>query len=83
MKEIGIVTLVSVLAIAAAPHARGESTTIFVTPKSVSAFGACFASVHGGSPASLLIADRGSRREIQLRNASLNGPDARAVKQCI
>jgi hypothetical protein len=83
MKEIGIVTLVSVLAIAAAPHARGESTTIFVTQRSTSEFGACFVAAHGGSPASLMIADRGSRREIQIRNASLNGPEARAVKQCI
>ena len=83
MKEIGIVTLLSVVVIAAAPHARADKTAVFVTPKSPPAFAACFAATHGGNPALLNIADRGSRREIQLRNVSLDGVEARAVKQCL
>jgi hypothetical protein len=83
MKEIGIVTLLSVAVVAAAPHGRADMTAIFMTPKSPRAFGACFAAAHGGNPALLNIADRGSRREIQLRNVSLDGAEARAVKQCL
>jgi hypothetical protein len=83
MKEIGIVTLLSVVVIAAAPHARADRTAMFVTRKSASAFGACLAAAHGGNPTSLNIADRGSRREIQLLNVSFDGAEARAVKQCL
>lgn len=34
-------------------------------------------------PYFLLIDDRGSRREIQLQNASWDGPEARGAEQCI
>ena len=83
MREIGIVTLLSVVALAAAPSARSEKVTVFVTQKSAQAFGACFAATHAGKSSDLLISDRGSRREIQLRNAAIDGPQAQAVKQCI
>lgn len=83
MKEIGIVTLLSVVAVAAAPSARSEHSTVFVTQKSAKAFGACFGGIHAGDPADLRVIDRGSRREIQLRGASIDGPVAQGVKQCI
>ncbi|MGN6849101.1 MAG: hypothetical protein ACTHJK_06460 [Sphingomicrobium sp.] len=35
------------------------------------------------NPYFLVINDRGSRREIQLQNASWNGPEARGAEQCI
>jgi hypothetical protein len=35
------------------------------------------------NPYFLLIKDRGSRREIQLQNAGLDGPEARGAEQCI
>ena len=34
-------------------------------------------------PYFLVISDRGSRREIQLQNANLDGPEARGAAQCI
>ena len=83
MKEIGIVTLLSVVAVAAAPSARSEHSTVFVTRKSTQAFGACFAAAHAGTRADLLVIDRGSRREIHLRTASIDGAEAQGVKQCI
>jgi hypothetical protein len=83
MKEIGIVTLLSVIAIAAAPHARSEKLTVFVSQKSAREFGECFADAHAGPYSDLIINDRGSRREILLRNAAMEGPEARAVKQCL
>lgn len=83
MKEIGIVTLLSVVAVAAAPHGRSEKETVFVTRKSAEVFDACFAAARIGRPADLVLTDRGSRREIQLSGAALNGPDAQAVKQCL
>jgi hypothetical protein len=83
MKEIGIVTLLSVFAVAAAPSARSEHSTVFVTHKSAQAFGACFAAVRIGTAADLLVSDRGSRREIQLRGAAVDGPEAQAVKSCL
>ena len=83
MKEIGIVTLLSVVAVAAAPSARGEHSTIFITRKAGTAFGACFAAARLGKPSDLVVTDRGSRREIQLKGAALDGPEAQAVKQCL
>lgn len=83
MKEIGVVTLLSVAALAAAPHGRSEKQTVFVTGKSAAAFGACFAVAHVGKSSDLVVVDRGSRREIQLNSAALDGPEAQAVKQCL
>jgi hypothetical protein len=37
----------------------------------------------GGQPYLLLISDRAGKREIQLQNAAPDGPEARAVNQCI
>ena len=82
MKAIGIVTLLSVVAIAAAPSARSEKVTVFVTQRSAQAFTACFAA-HAGNAADLIVSDRGSRREIQFRGATIDGPEAQAVKTCI
>ena len=83
MKEIGIVTLLSVLAVAAAPHARSEREAVFVTKKSTRTLSDCLAAAHVSSAARIAINDRGSRREIQLRDAPLDGPRAQAVKQCL
>jgi cytosine/adenosine deaminase-related metal-dependent hydrolase len=83
MKEIGVVTLLSVVAVAAAPSARSEHSTVFVTERSAQAFGACFAATRAGNPADLLVTDRGARREIQLRSAIVDGPEVQGVKQCI
>ena len=83
MKEIGIVTLLSVVAVAAAPHGRSEKVTVFVTQKSSQAFDACFSAAHIGKAADFTLTDRGSRREIQLNSATLDGPEAQAVKQCL
>jgi cytosine/adenosine deaminase-related metal-dependent hydrolase len=83
MKEIGVVTLLSVVAVAAAPSARSEHSTVFVTERSAQAFGACFAATRAGNPADLLVTDRGARREIQLRSATVDGPEVQGVKQCI
>lgn len=83
MKEIGIVTLLSVLAVAAAPHGRSDKVTVFVTHKSARAFDACLVAAHVGTPADFVITDRGSQREIELRNAAVDGPEGRGVKQCL
>jgi hypothetical protein len=109
MKDLGIVTLISVAAIAAAPAAQGSHPTDFATAKSTQAFADCFAHAQersskawwfvpkesgGGTfsnlgaasvskPYFVVISDRGSRREIQLQNASWDGPEARGVEQCI
>jgi hypothetical protein len=83
MKEIGIVTLLSVAAVAAAPHGPSEKVTVFVTRKSSQAFDACFAATRAGKAADLVLTDRGSRREIQLSGAALEGRQAQAVKQCL
>lgn len=83
MKEIGIVTLLSVAAVAAAPHGRSEKMTLFVTRKSAQAFDACFAAARVGKATDLALADRGSRREIQLSGAILEGREAQGVKQCL
>lgn len=83
MKEIGIVTLLSVVAVAAAPHGRSEKVTVFVTRKSTQAFDACFAAAHAGKVSDLALTDRRSRREILVSGAALDGPEAQAVKQCL
>jgi hypothetical protein len=83
MKEIGIVTLLSVVAVAAAPHGRAEKMTVFVTRKSTDAFDACLVATSVGKPTDFVLTDRGSRREIQLSGAALEGPEAQAVKQCL
>jgi hypothetical protein len=109
MKDLGLFTLISVAAIAAAPAPEGSHPTSFATARSAQAFEDCFArsqdrratawafvpSESGGGtfsnlgaanvtkPYFLEISDRGSRREIQLQNASWNGPQARGVEQCI
>jgi hypothetical protein len=83
MKEIGIVTLLSVVAVAAAPSARGDKSTMFVTRKSAQAFESCLTAARIGKPGDFALADRGSRREIQLSGAALDGSDAQAVKQCL
>jgi hypothetical protein len=109
MKDLGIVTLISVAAIAAAPASQANHATAFATSKSTQAFAECFARSQernsrpwwfvpkesgGGTfsnlgaasvkkPYFVLISDRGSTREIQLQNASWNGPEARGVVQCI
>jgi len=36
-----------------------------------------------GKPYLLLISDRAGRREIQLQNSGSEGPEAKAVTQCI
>lgn len=111
MKDLGILTLISVAAMAAAPAPAPEKSgpTTFATAKSTEQFAACFertqdrlsrpwwfvAKDNGGGtfsnlgahsvskPYFLLISDRGSRREIQLQNANLDGPEARGAAQCI
>jgi hypothetical protein len=83
MKEIGIVTLLSVLAVAAAPHGRSDKVTVFVTNKSAQAFDDCFAAAYFGKPTDFVLSDRGSHREIQLRDAAIDGPQARGVKLCL
>ena len=83
MKEIGIVTLLSVVAVAAAPDGRSDNVTVFVTHKSAQAFDACFAAAHAGKPTNFVLTDRGSDREIQLKNVAMDGPEARGVKQCL
>jgi hypothetical protein len=83
MKEIGIVTLLSVLAVAAAPHGRSDKVTVFVTSKSAQSFDACLAAAHVGAPSGFILTDRGSQREIQLKNIAMDGPEARGVKQCL
>lgn len=109
MKDLGIVTLISVAAIAAAPTPARSATRAFETGRSTQQFADCFARSQdklsrpwafvpgdsgGGTfsnlgaravskPYFLLISDRGSRREIQLQNASLDGPEARGAEQCI
>ena len=109
MKDLGIVTLISVAAIAAAPASQESHATAFATSKSTQAFADCFARSQernstpwwfvpkesgGGTfsnlgapsvrkPYFVVISDRGSKREIQLQNASWDGPQARGVEQCI
>jgi|SRR6185312_4028309 len=109
MKDLGIFTLISVAAIAAAPAPEKNGPTMFATIRSTEQFAACFARTQdrvsmpwwfvakdngGGTfsnlgarfvskPYFLLISDRGSRREIQLQNANLNGPETQGVEQCI
>jgi hypothetical protein len=109
MKDLGIVTLISVAVIAAAPASEGSRATAFATSKSTQAFADCFArsqernsspwwfvpKEHGGGtfsnlgapavskPYFVVINDKGSTREIQLQNASWDGPQARGVEQCI
>jgi hypothetical protein len=109
MKDLGIFTLISVAAIAAAPASEKNSPTTFATIRSTEQFAACFERTQdrvekpwsfvpkdsgGGTfsnlgarsvskPYFLLINDRGSRREIELQNASLNGPEIKGVEQCI
>jgi hypothetical protein len=109
MKDFGIVTLISVAAMAAAPAPQASGPAAFATARSTEQFAACFertqdslsrpwwfvAKDNGGgtisnlgaasvrNPYFLLISDRGSRREIQLQNASPNGPEAQGVDQCI
>src|SRR5689334_7765260 len=108
MKAFGIVTLISVIAVAAAPTPPAAHGLSFATMKSAEQFADCFSKIqdrhsvpwwfvpkerggtfsNAGAPAVsrpylLLIGDRGGRREILLQNASSNGPEARAVNQCI
>lgn len=109
MKDLGIVTLISVAAIAAAPASQPNRQTAFATAKSTQAFADCYAKSqdrqmrpwafvpkeNGGgtfsnigaasvrNPYFLVINERRARREIQLQNASWNGPEARGVEQCI
>lgn len=108
MKAFGIVTLISVVAVAAAPTPPAARGLSFATMKSTEEFADCFSKVqdrravpwwfvpkdHGGTfsnagaaaagkPYLLLISDRDGRRVIQLQNASSEGPEARAVNQCI
>ena len=109
MKDLGIVTLISVAAIAAAPASEGRHASAFATSKSTQAFADCFERSQernstpwwfvpkesgGGTFSNLgapsikkayfvVISDRGSTREIQLQNASWDGPAARGVEQCI
>jgi len=108
MKAFGIVTLTSVIAVAAAPTAPAARGSSFATMKSTEEFADCFSRIQDrhsvpwwfvskerggtfsnagapavGQPYLLLISDRGGRREILLQNASSDGPEARAVNQCI
>jgi hypothetical protein len=109
MKDLGLFTMISVAAIAAAPVPEGSHPTSFATTKSAQAFADCFARSQDGrsipwafvprqsgggtfsnlgarsvsKPYFLEISNRGSRREIQLQNASWDGPQARGVEQCI
>jgi len=108
MKAFGIVTLISVIAVAAAPSAPAVRGLSFATMKSTEQFADCFSRIQDrhlvpwsfvpkegggafsnagaravGRPYLLLISDRDGRREILLQNASSNGPEARAVNQCI
>jgi hypothetical protein len=36
-----------------------------------------------GAPSDFILTDRGSQREIQLKNIAMDGPEARGVKQCL
>lgn len=108
MKAFGIVTLISVIAVAAAPAPPAAQGMSFATMKSTEQFADCFSRIQDrrsvpwwfvpkerggtlsnagapaiGRPYVLLINDRDGRREILLQNASSNGPEARAVNQCI
>jgi len=109
MKTFGIVTLVSVVAVAAAPAPPARQPVSFSTMKSTQEFADCFAKIQDrrsvpwwfvpkesggtfsnagagsiiGRPYLLLISDRAGRREIQLQNAGVQGPEAKAVIQCI
>lgn len=108
MKAFGIVTLMSVIAVAAAPSSPAARGISFATMKSTEQFADCFSRIQDrhsvpwwfvpkerggtfsnagapavGRPYLLLISDRDGRREILLENASAEGPEARAVNQCI
>jgi hypothetical protein len=108
MKDVGIVTLISVIAVAAAPTPPPSNATAFATMKSTDEFAQCFAQTQdrhsvpwwfvpkerggtfsdmgaasGGKPYLLVINDRGGRRELLLQNATRDGPEAKAVKQCM
>ena len=108
MKAFGIVTLISVVAVAAAPAPPARQPVSFSTMKSTQDFADCLAKIQdrhavpwwfvskesggtflnagansGGRPYLLLISDRAGRREILLQNAGSEGPEAKAVNQCI
>jgi hypothetical protein len=108
MKAYGIATLISVVAVAAAPAPQPRSDVSFATMKSTQEFADCFTRIQDrrsmpwwfvpknsggtfsnagaarvGKPYLLLVSDRSGRREIQLQNAARDGPEARAVNQCI
>ena len=109
MKVVGIVTLLSVAAIAGAPSPKTNNPALVVTAKSTAQFADCFAKAqdkrlsawwfvpkeHGGgtfsnlgaksvrNPYFVVISDRGARREIELRYANSDSPEAREVNQCI
>jgi len=108
MKAFGIATLISVIAVAAAPTPPPVPGLSFATMKSTAQFADCFSKIQDrhsvpwwfvpkerggtfsnagapavGRPYLLLINDQDGRREIMLQNASADGPEARAVNQCI
>jgi hypothetical protein len=109
MKVVGIVTLLSVAAIAGAPSPKTNDPAPVVTAKSTAQFADCFAKAqdksssawwfvpreHGGgtfsnlgakavrNPYFVVISDRGAHREIELRYANSDSPEAREVNQCI
>jgi len=107
MRGIGLITLVSVGAISAAPSPRARETGPILTAKSTAAFVDCFArSEHrrgapgkfvpneqGGTlsnlgtagantPYFITVSDAGTRREILVRGAAPNDPQAKAVEHC-
>ncbi len=86
MRGVGIITLLSVGAISVAPAAQPHEPLLVVTVKSAAAFAECFAHHGGGLAArdgySITIADKATHREILLRGAAPDGPEAKAVGQC-
>jgi len=88
MKGVGIITLLSVGAISAAPAPQSNEPSLSVTERSAADFADCFAKHQPGVAAvkdgySITISDPGARREILLRGAAPGGPETRAVDQCM
>lgn len=87
MRGVGIITLLSVGAISAAPSPQPREPSLVVTEKSAADFADCFARHSRGVSASqgaysITVTDRGSRREILLRGAAPAGLETEAVEQC-
>ena len=74
MREIGIVTLLSVAVTAAAPGPQAYRPSVYVTPKSTQDFASCFARVEDR---------RGGRREIALDQRAADAAPRKALNECI